>query len=71
MDIFDTSPCPLKNINTIYPKHISFWAIWSRGKPPPIMSASIITLVRISPLELATTLSKNIKMGILTQFYTT
>jgi hypothetical protein len=67
MDIFcDINPCPLKNINTIYPKIDKLWAIWFRGKPPPIISASIITLVRLSFPELATIISKDIRMRILT-----
>jgi len=66
----DTNFCALKNINTIKPqKQMSFWTIQFHGKL--ISRAYIISLLRLSFLELATTLSKNIRMGILTKFSTT
>jgi hypothetical protein len=61
MDLFcDTNPCALKNTNTIKPqKQMSFWTICFHSKF--IISASIITLLRLSLLKLITTISKKIE----------
>jgi hypothetical protein len=64
--VCETSPCALKDIDTIYPKTYELLGNLVSCKPPSIINALIITLVRLSLLECATTLSKHIRMGIFT-----
>jgi hypothetical protein len=66
MDLFcDTNPSPLKNINTIYPKTnklLGNLVSWQTS----IYHECFHNKLKLSLLEPATTLSKDIRMGILT-----
>ncbi len=69
MDLFcNTSHCALKNINVIYRKNK--WVFWQYGLVTThhLLVMLLITLVRLSLLDLTT---NEMKIGILTQFSTT
>jgi hypothetical protein len=47
MNWFCTIICALKHISTIYLKVDKLIGIWSLGKPPSIIKASIMTLAKL------------------------
>jgi hypothetical protein len=61
----------LKNTDVVCSKFINLLTTWSLGIPPPMVNASMITLVKLLELDPSKTQLKEIKIRILTQFSTT